>query len=143
MDSFFSAVEMREKPELKGKPVVVGGRIRPKAVLETGEGADKRRIRGVVSTCSYEAREFGVHSAMPLSQAYQLCPDAVFLPVNMALYKAASKQVMRILRFFADKFEQVSIDEAYLDISTRVHDWQEARVSNTEKDHNGGIERRR
>ncbi|MBN1454912.1 MAG: DNA polymerase IV [Methanomicrobia archaeon] len=128
MDSFFSAVEMREKPELKGKPVVVGGRIPPKAELETGVAGEKRRIRGVVSTCSYEAREFGVHSAMPLSQAYQLCPDAIFLPVNMALYKAASKQVMRILRTFADRFEQVSIDEAYLDISTRVNDWQEARA---------------
>jgi DNA polymerase IV (DinB-like DNA polymerase) len=128
MDSFFSAVEMREKPELKGKPVIVGGRIQPKVELETGAGEDKRRIRGVVSTCSYEAREFGVHSAMPLSQAYQLCPDAIFLPVNMALYKAASKQVMRILRSFADKFEQVSIDEAYLDISSRVHDWQETRT---------------
>ena len=130
MDSFFSAVEMRENPELKGKPVIVGGRIPAEAKPETGEGEgeDKRRIRGVVSTCSYEAREYGVHSAMPLSKAYQLCPGAIFLPVNMALYKAASKQIMRILRFFADKFEQVSIDEAYLDISTRVHDWQEARV---------------
>jgi DNA polymerase IV (DinB-like DNA polymerase) len=128
MDSFFSAVEMREKPELKGKPVVVGGRIPPNAEVEMREGEDKRRIRGVVSTCSYEAREFGIHSAMPLSQAYQLCPDAVFLPVNMALYKAASKQVMRILRSFADRFEQVSIDEAYLDISTRFYDWQEART---------------
>ncbi|HDS45092.1 MAG TPA: DNA polymerase IV [Methanomicrobia archaeon] len=128
MDSFFSAVEMREQPELRGKPVVVGGRIPPKAELETGAAVDKRRIRGVVSTCSYEAREFGVHSAMPLSQAYQLCPDAIFLPVNMALYNAASQQVMRILRAFADRFEQVSIDEAYLDISSRVHDWQEARA---------------
>ncbi len=128
MDSFFSAVEAREKPDLQGKPVIVGGRIPPDAELETGEGEEKRRIRGVVSTCSYEAREYGVHSAMPLSQAYQLCPDAIFLPVNMALYKAASTQIMRILRSFADKFEQVSIDEAFLDISTRVHDWQEARM---------------
>ncbi|MGC9443357.1 MAG: DNA polymerase IV [Candidatus Methanospirareceae archaeon] len=128
MDSFFSAVEVREKPELKDKPVVVGGRIPPKAELETGVAGEKRRIRGVVSTCSYEAREFGLHSAMPLSQAYQLCPDAIFLPVNMALYNAASKQVMRILRAFADSFEQVSIDEAYLDISTRVNDWREARA---------------
>jgi DNA polymerase IV (DinB-like DNA polymerase) len=130
MDSFFSAVEVREKPDLKGKPVIVGGQIPSEAEFETGEGegAEKRRIRGVVSTCSYEAREYGVHSAMPLSKAHQLCPDAVFLPVNMALYKAASKQIMRILRSFADKFEQVSIDEAFLDISTRVHDWQEARA---------------
>jgi DNA polymerase IV (DinB-like DNA polymerase) len=121
MDSFFSAIEVREHPELKGRPVVVGGRISPNA---TEEGA--RKIRGVVSTCSYEARAFGIHSAMPLSRAYQLCPDAAFLPVNMALYKRVSAELMAILRQYADKFEQVSIDEAYLDIGTLVRDWGEA-----------------
>lgn len=125
MDSFFSAIEVREKPELKGLPVIVGGRIPPeeeKAAEEEG----KRKIRGVVSTCSYEARAYGIHSAMPLSKAYELCPDATFLPVNMALYKRVSAELMRLLREYADKFEQVSIDEAYLDISTKVHDWNEA-----------------
>ena len=71
MDSFFASVEVREKPELKGLPVVVG------ADPKGGKG------RGVVCTCSYEARECGIHSAMPVSQAYKLCPDAAFLPVNI------------------------------------------------------------
>ncbi len=126
MDSFFSAVEVRENPKLKGLPVIVGGRILPKAETTTGEST--RKIRGVVSTCSYEARAYGIHSAMPLSKAYELCPDATFLPVDMALYKKVSAAIMRILRNYADKFEQVSIDEAYLDISTKVHDWNEARA---------------
>ena len=124
MDSFFSAVEVRENPELSGLPVIVGG---PKAGEEKAvEGPDKR-IRGVVSTCSYEAREYGVHSAMPISQACKLCPDAKFLPVNMPLYKRVSRELMGILRKHADKIEQVSIDEAFLDVSTKVHDWNSAR----------------
>jgi len=102
MDSFFASVEVREKPELKGLPVVVGSD--PKG----GAGRD------VVSTCSYEARKYGIHSAMPISKAYKLCPDCVFLPVNMKLYKEVSENVMAILRGFAEKFEQVSVDEAYL-----------------------------
>ncbi|MCW3138732.1 MAG: DNA polymerase IV [Methanophagales archaeon] len=116
MDSFFSAIEVREHPELKGLPVVVGG------VFDTG------KIRGVVSTCSYEARKYGIHSAMSLSRAYKLCPDAKFLPVNMRLYKRVSAAIMAILHTQADKMEQVSIDEAYLDISSRVRDWAEARA---------------
>jgi DNA polymerase IV (archaeal DinB-like DNA polymerase) len=102
MDSFFASVEVREHSELKGLPVVVG------ADPKGGSG------RGVVSTCSYEARKFGIHSAMPVSKAYKLCPECVFLPVNMALYKEVSEKVMAILRGFAEKFEQVSVDEAYL-----------------------------
>jgi DNA polymerase IV (DinB-like DNA polymerase) len=105
MDSFFASVEIREKPELTGKPVVVG------ADPKGGKG------RGVVSTCSYEARKYGIHSGMPISRAYKLCPDAVFLPVNFPLYIKASGEVMTILRSFAEKFQQVSIDEAYLDVS--------------------------
>ncbi|MBN1763304.1 MAG: DNA polymerase IV [Methanomicrobia archaeon] len=126
MDGFFAAVEVRENPDLKGLPVIVGGRIQPREEKAAEEG--EKRFRGVVSTCSYEARAYGVHSAMALSQAYKLCPDAVFLPVNMTLYKQASARIMDILRTYAAKFEQVSIDEAYLDISTRVHDWDEARA---------------
>jgi DNA polymerase IV (DinB-like DNA polymerase) len=125
MDSFFSAIEVREKPELKGLPVIVGGQIKPEAEGEAHE-EHKKRLRGVVSTCSYEARAYGIHSAMALATAYKLCPEAKFLPVNMALYKGVSVEIMRILRRYADKFEQMSIDEAYLDISTKVHDWNEA-----------------
>jgi DNA polymerase IV (DinB-like DNA polymerase) len=124
MDSFFSAVEVRENPDLKGLPVIVGGRIQPE---ETVTDESDRKIRGVVSTCSYEAREYGIHSAMALSQAYELCPDAKFLPVNMPLYKKVSTELMSILKTYADKLEQVSIDEAFLDISTKVKDWNEAR----------------
>ena len=105
MDSFFASVEMRENPKLKGLPVVIG------ADPKGGYG------RGVVSTCSYEARKYGVHSAMPVSAAYRLCPKAVFLPVNMPLYKETSRNVMNIIRKYSDKSEQVSIDEAYLDLS--------------------------
>ena len=105
MDSFFASVEVRENPSLKGKPVVVG------ADPKDGTG------RGVVSTCSYEARKFGIRSAMPVSTAYRLCPDCAFLPVNMPLYKETSLKVMDIMREYSDKFQQVSIDEAYLDLS--------------------------
>ncbi|MCZ7396050.1 MAG: DNA polymerase IV [Candidatus Methanoperedens sp.] len=105
MDSFFASVEVREKPELTGKPVVVG------ADPKGGKG------RGVVSTCSYEARKYGIKSGMPISRAYKLCPTAVYLPVNFPLYVGASGEVMKILRSCAGKFQQVSIDEAYLDVS--------------------------
>ncbi len=90
MDSFFSAVEVRENQEMKGLPVIVGGRIRKQ---EKAAEEPDMKIRGVVSTCSYEAREYGVHSAMPLSRAYKLCPDAKFLPVNMPLYKRVSREI--------------------------------------------------
>ncbi|MCL7415525.1 MAG: DNA polymerase IV [ANME-2 cluster archaeon] len=114
MDSFYASVEQRENHSYKGQPVVVGSD--PK----DGHG------RGVVSTCSYEARKFGIHSGMPISRAYKLCPDAVFLPVNMALYKEASRNIMEILRSFADRFQQVSVDEAYLDVSEGAGSLQEA-----------------
>lgn len=76
--------------------------------------------RGVVMSCSYEARRFGVHSGMPISRAYKLCPQAVYLPPNFGLYNQVSERVMTILRMFADRFEQVGIDEAYLDVSERA-----------------------
>ncbi len=106
MDSFFASVEVRENPELADKPVVVG------ADPKGGKG------RGVVSTCSYEARKFGIRSAMPISRAYKLCPTAVFLPVNFPLYIRASNEVMKILRSYSEKFQQAGIDEAYLDVSS-------------------------
>lgn len=109
MDAFFASIEQRDNPALRGKPVVVGAD--PKA----GRG------RGVVSTCSYEARRFGIHSAMPISRAYRLCPGAFFLPVDMEKYARVSAQIFGILASFTPKFEPVSIDEAYMDISDTCH----------------------
>ena len=103
LDAFFAAVEQRDRPELRGRPVVVGG----------GGPND----RGVVSTASYEARRFGVRSAMPLRTAAALCPDAVFLPVDGAKYQAVSREVLAILRRFTPLVEPVSIDEAFLDVT--------------------------
>ena len=105
MDAFFSAVEQKRRPELAGKPVVVGG-----------EGDPTRR--GVVSTASYEARRFGIHSAMPLRTAYQLCPDATFLPVDYEEYSRVSEEIKGILREFSPIMEDVGIDEAFLDLSS-------------------------
>lgn len=105
MDSFYASVEMRENPELKGKPVVIG------ADPKNGTG------RGVVSTCSYEARAFGIRSAMPISQAFVLCPHAIFLPPHFPRYAKASAEVMGILKSHGFLFQQVSIDEAFLDVS--------------------------
>jgi nucleotidyltransferase/DNA polymerase involved in DNA repair len=105
MDAFYAAIEQRDQPELLGRPVVVG------ADPKRGRG------RGVVSTASYEARRFGIGSAMPISQAYRLCPDAVFVPVDMARYVTVSKQVMEILRRYTDLVEPISIDEAFLDVT--------------------------
>jgi DNA polymerase IV (DinB-like DNA polymerase) len=105
MDSFYASVEMRDRPELRGKPVVIG------ADPKQGKG------RGVVATCSYEARAFGIRSAMPISQAFVLCPHAVFLPPDFSRYVKASAEVMAILRAQGFPFEQVSIDEAFLDVS--------------------------
>jgi len=116
MDSFFASVEVRERPELKGLPVVVGSD--PKG----GSG------RGVVSTCSYEARKYGIHSAMPISQAYRLCSDAVFLPVNMKLYAGVSAKIMELLKGFADRFQQVSVDEAYLVPGPGIRSFEEAAL---------------
>jgi DNA polymerase IV (DinB-like DNA polymerase) len=116
MDHFFTAVEERAHPEFNGKPVVVGAN--PKA----GKG------RGVVSTCNYEARKFGVRSGMPISKAWQLCPKAVYLPVNYELYARVSNEIMGTLRGYSDKFEQWGIDEAFLDITSRVKDYAEAEA---------------
>lgn len=115
MDSFFASVEVREHPELKGLPVVVG------SDPNGGKG------RGVVSTCSYEARKYGIHSAMPISQAYKLCPDAAFMPVNMKLYAQVSANIMEIMRGFAEKIQQFSVDEAFL-VPVAVSNFEEAAI---------------
>jgi len=115
MDHFFAAVETREHPEYKGKPVVVGA--------DPKEG----RGRGVVSTCNYEARKYGIRSGMPISRAWKRCPHAVYLPVNYKLYTQVSSRIMKILRGYADKFEQWGIDEAFLDVSSKVKDYEDAK----------------
>lgn len=104
MDAFFAAVEQKRRPELIGKPVVIGGSGDPTK-------------RGVVATASYEARKFGIHSAMPLKTAYSLCPRAVFLPVDYEAYSKESQKVKGILRRFSAVIEDVGIDEAFLDIT--------------------------
>jgi DNA polymerase-4 len=105
MDAFYAAVEQRDNPALRGKPVIVGAD--PK----------KGRGRGVVSTASYEARRFGVGSAMPISEAYRRCPQGFYVPVDMDKYVDVSHQVMAILRRYTDLVEPVSIDEAFLDVT--------------------------
>jgi DNA polymerase IV (DinB-like DNA polymerase) len=116
MDHFYTAVEEREHPEYKGKPVVVG------ADPKEGKG------RGVVSTSNYEARKASVRSGMPISRAWKLCPEAIYLPPNFPLYIKVSNEIMDIARKYADKFEQWGIDEAFLDVSARVKDYAEAEA---------------
>ncbi len=105
MDAFFSSVEQKKNPGLAGKPVVIGG-----------DGDPTKR--GVVSTASYEARKFGIHSAMPLRTAHKLCPHAIFLPVDYKEYSRVSTQFKGVLREFTETVEDVGIDEAFLDISS-------------------------
>ncbi|MFX1258021.1 MAG: DNA polymerase IV [Promethearchaeota archaeon] len=105
LDCFFAAVEIRDNPKLKGKPVIIG------ADPKGGKG------RGVVSTCSYEARKFGLRSGMPISKAFKLCPHGTYLKPSFKKYSDDSKKVMDILKKQSPIFQQAGIDEAYLDIS--------------------------
>lgn len=102
MDTFFASVEQRDKPEYKGKPVIVGGL------------PDKR---GVVAACSYEARQFGIHSAMPSLRAYRLCPKAIFLQPRFDVYRKVATEIQSIFKHYTDLVEPLSLDEAYLDVS--------------------------
>jgi DNA polymerase IV (DinB-like DNA polymerase) len=116
MDHFYTAIEQREHLEYAGKPVVVGSD--PKE----GKG------RGVVSTSNYEARKAGVRSGMPISRAWKLCPEAIYLPPNFPLYIKVSNEIMEIAQRYADKFEQWGLDEAFLDVSQKVKDYAEADI---------------
>lgn len=101
MDAFYASVEQRDHPEWRGKPVIVGGRSR----------------RGVVATASYEARAFGVHSAMPAVKARELCPDAIFTAPRFEVYKTVSAEIHEIMLHYAVEIEPLSLDEAFMDIS--------------------------
>ncbi len=102
MDAFFAAVEQRDFPEYRNKPLVVGG---------------DPFSRGVVATCSYEARPYGIHSAMPTSRAYRLCPQAIFVKPRFEAYREVSQQIRRIFLEYTDQVEPLSLDEAYLDVT--------------------------
>ncbi|GJL56357.1 MAG: DNA polymerase IV [Nitrospirales bacterium] len=105
MDAFYASIEQQDNPAYRGKPVVVG------ANPQHGKG------RGVVSAASYEARTFGIHSAMPIGQAYRRCPSAIFLPVRMARYEEVSKRIFEIFSRYTDLVEPLSLDEAFLDVT--------------------------
>ncbi len=115
LDAFFAAVHIKNHPFLRDFPVIIG------ANPQKGNG------RGVVSTCSYEAREFGLHSAMPISQAYKLCPHGVYIcsgtPISFSHYHEESEKVMTILRKYTDIFQHAGVDEAYLDVSKVWRDY--------------------
>ncbi|RKF15761.1 DNA polymerase IV [Alginatibacterium sediminis] len=115
MDAFYASVEIREQPWLADKPIAIGGRA----------GG-----RGVLSTCNYIARQYGLHSAMPTHQALKLCPDVVLLPGQMSLYKEISQQVQAIFRRYTDLVEPLSLDEAYLDVTdSDLHQGSATRIA--------------
>lgn len=102
MDAFFASVEQRDRAELRGKPLVVGG---------------QPNSRGVVAACSYEARQFGIHSAMPSSRAYRLCPQAIFVPPRIDVYRQVSERIHEVFWRYGSEVEPLSLDEAYIDVT--------------------------
>ena len=107
MDAFYASLEVARNPGLKGKPVIIG----------TGP-------RAVVSAASYEARKYGINSAMPAARAHRLCPNGIFLPVDMAYYRMMSHRIMHeVFLTVTDRFEQVSVDEGYMDVSAALLEW--------------------
>jgi len=114
MDSFYASAEVRRDASLRDKPVVIG------ADPKEGKG------RGVVVSCNYPARKFGLRSAMPISEAWRLCPDAVYLRPDFEYYESISSQVMEIIRRRVKGFEQVSIDEAFIELTGVVATMEEA-----------------
>ncbi len=111
MDAFYASVEIRDDPSLKGKPLIIGS---------------LPRERGVVATCSYEARKFGVHSAMNIKEAYRLCPNGVFMHPNFDKYRAVSSQLHEIWNAYASASEYIALDEAYLDVTEKAGSWENA-----------------
>lgn len=112
MDAFYASVEIRDDPSLKGRPVIIGS---------------LPHERGIVATCSYEAREFGVHSAMNIKEAYRLCPDGVYLRPNFDKYKATSAQIHKIWDGYTEISETIALDEAYLDVTETAGSLEKAR----------------
>ncbi len=119
MDAFYASVEIRDDPALKGKPLIIGS---------------LPNERGVVATCSYEARKYGVHSAMNIKEAYRLCPSGVFMHPNFEKYRAVSNQLHDIWNAYASAAETIALDEAYLDVTEKAGTWENAcRIARTIK----------
>lgn len=114
LDCFFAAVEIRDNPQLKGKPVIIG------ADPKEGKG------RGVIATCNYEARKYGLHSAMPISLAYRKCPHGVYLKPNVNKYHKVSNEVMELLERYSSNFQKVGTDEAYLELTEITLNFEKA-----------------
>lgn len=113
MDAFFASVEIRDNPSLKGKPLIIGS---------------LPQERGVVSTCSYEARKYGVHSAMNIKEAYKLCPNGIYMHPNYEKYKKVSDEIHQIWDSYATESEAIALDEAYLDVTDKAKNIENARI---------------
>ena len=111
MDAFYASVEIRDHPELRGKPIIIGS---------------LPQERGVVATCSYEARKFGVHSAMNIKEAYRLCPQGVFMHPNFEKYRTVSNQLHEVWNSYATAAEYIALDEAYLNVTESAVTWERA-----------------
>ena len=112
MDAFYASVEIRDNPALKGKPLIIGS---------------MPNERGVVATCSYEARKYGVHSGMNIKDAYRKCPDGIYMHPNFDKYKMVSARLHEIWAAYASASEYIALDEAYLDVKEKAKDWDGAR----------------
>ncbi|MBR2602946.1 MAG: DNA polymerase IV, partial [Clostridia bacterium] len=111
MDAFYASVEVRDNPALRGKPLIIGS---------------LPRERGVVATCSYEARRYGIHSAMNIKEAYRLCPSGIYMHPNFDKYRAVSQRLHAIWNTYADASETIALDEAYLDVTEKAGSWESA-----------------